>query len=74
MLTREELISREKMTSTRGLSQYEKEFRNSVFSMAEMVKVLYEDCLEQKSSVQVKASKNKKVKEGLKEVPSTSVS
>jgi hypothetical protein len=46
MLAREELISREKMGSTGGLSQYEKEFRNSVFSMAEMVKVFYEDYLE----------------------------
>jgi hypothetical protein len=42
--------------------------------MAEMVKVLYEDYLERKSSIQVKASKNNKENEGLKEVPSTSVS
>jgi hypothetical protein len=74
MLTREELISREKMASTGGLSQDEKDIQNSVFSMAEMVKVLYEDYLERKRSVQEKASKNNKVKEGLKEVPSTSVS
>jgi hypothetical protein len=74
MLAREELISREKMASTGGLSQNEKEFRNSVFSMAEMVKVLYEDYLERKSTIQVKDSKNNQVKEGLKEVPSTSVS
>jgi hypothetical protein len=74
MLAREELISRKKMASTGGLSQNEKEFRNSVFAMAEMVKVLYEDYLERKSTVQVKASKNNKRKEGLKEVPSTSVS
>jgi hypothetical protein len=74
MLAREELISREKMESIGGLSQDEKEFINSVFSMAEMVKVLYEDYLERKRSPQVKASKNNKVKEGLKEVPSTSVS
>ena len=62
------------MASIGGLSQDEKEFRDSVFSMAEMVKVLYEDYLEQKSTVQVKASKNNKGKEELKEVPSTSVS
>jgi hypothetical protein len=31
MLTREELISREKMASTGGFSQDEKEFINSVF-------------------------------------------
>jgi hypothetical protein len=43
MLTREELISREKMASTGGISQDEKEFRNLVFSMFKMVKVLYED-------------------------------
>jgi hypothetical protein len=41
--------------------------------MAEMVKVLYEDYLEQKRSVQEKASKNNKGKERLKEVPSTYV-
>ena len=46
MLTREELISREKMASTGELSQNEKEFRDLMFSMAEMVKVLYEDYLE----------------------------
>jgi hypothetical protein len=46
MLSREELISRKKMASTGGLSQNYKEFRDSVFSMAEMVKVLYEDYLE----------------------------
>jgi hypothetical protein len=74
MLTREEHISRRKMASTVGLSQDEKKFRDSVFSMAEMVKVLYEDYLERKSTVQVKASKNNKGKEALKEVPSTSVS
>jgi hypothetical protein len=43
MLAKEELISRKKMASTVGLSQNEKEFRNSLFAMAEMVKVLYED-------------------------------
>jgi hypothetical protein len=74
MLTREELISSEKMASAGGFSQDEKEFINLVFSMDEMVKVLYEDYLEQKRSVQVKSSKNNKFKEGLKEVTSTSIS
>jgi hypothetical protein len=74
MLAREEHISRRKMASTGGLSQDEKKFRDSVFAMAEMVKVLYEDYLERKSTVQVKASKNNKGKEALKEVPSTPVS
>jgi hypothetical protein len=46
MLTREELISREKMASTGGISQDDKEFINSLFSMFDMVKVLYEDYLE----------------------------
>jgi hypothetical protein len=41
MLAREELISRKKMASTGGLSQNEKEFRDSVFSMAEMVQKTY---------------------------------
>jgi hypothetical protein len=72
MLAREEHISRRKMASIGGLSQDEKEIIDSVFSMAEMVKVLYEDYLERKSTVQVKASKNNKGKEELKEVPSTS--
>jgi hypothetical protein len=57
------------MASIGGLSKHEKEFINSMFSIVEMVKVLYEDFLEQKSSVQEKSSKNNKVKEGLKEVP-----
>jgi hypothetical protein len=46
MLSREEIISRKKMASIGGLSQNEKEFIDSVFSMVEMVKVLYEDYLE----------------------------
>ena len=50
------------MASTGGLSQDEKKFRDSVFAMAEMVKVLYEDYLERKSMVQVKDSKNNKGK------------
>jgi hypothetical protein len=62
MLTREELISREKMASIGGISQGEKEFKNSVFSMAEMVKVLYEYYLERKRTVQEKYSKNNKGK------------
>jgi hypothetical protein len=74
MLAREEHISRRKMASTGGLSQDEKKFRDSVFAMAEMVKVLYEDYLERKNTVQEKASKNNKGKEALKEVPSTPVS
>ena len=73
MLTREELISREKMAYIGGISQDEKEFINSVFAMSEMVKVLYEDYLERKRLVQEKDSKNNKGKDGLKEVPSTSV-
>jgi hypothetical protein len=42
-----------------------------LFSMAEMVKVLYEDYLERKRSVQEKSSKNDKSEEELKEFPST---
>jgi hypothetical protein len=74
MLSREEHISRRKMAYTGGLSQDKKKFIDSVFSMADMVKVLYEDYLEWKSTVQAKTSKNNKGKEALKEVPSTSVS
>jgi hypothetical protein len=39
--------------------------------MAEMVKLLYEDYLERKRSVQGKNSKNNKSEEELKELPST---
>jgi hypothetical protein len=74
MFTREKHISVEKMASKEGLSQDEKDMRKTLFSMSEMVKVLYEDYLERKRSVQEKASKNNKGKEGLKELPSTSVS
>jgi hypothetical protein len=73
MFTREELISIEKMAYKEGFSQDEKDMRKSLFSMSEMVKVLYEDYLERKRSVQEKASKNNKGKEGLKELHSTSV-
>jgi hypothetical protein len=71
MFTREKYISIGKMASTEGLSQDEKDMRKTLFSMAEMVKVLYEDYLERKRSVQEKASKNNKRKEELKEFPST---
>jgi hypothetical protein len=46
MFTREELISRDKITSTRGHSQYEKDFLKTLLAMPEMVKVLYEHYLE----------------------------
>jgi hypothetical protein len=42
MITKEKL----KMASGEGLSQDEKEFQKTLFSMAEMVKVIYEDYLE----------------------------
>jgi hypothetical protein len=74
MFTREELISIDKMVSKEELSQDEKDMRKTLFAMSKMVKVLYEDCLERKRSVQDKASKNNKGKEGLKELPSTFVS
>jgi hypothetical protein len=46
MFTKEKDISREKMESKDGLSQDEKDMRKTLFSMSEMVKVLYEDYLE----------------------------
>jgi hypothetical protein len=36
----------EKMVSEEGLSRDDKEFRKTLFSMSEMMKVLYEDYLE----------------------------
>jgi hypothetical protein len=74
MFTREELISREKMESIRGLLQDEKDMRKNILAMSEMVKVLYEYYLERKRSIKEISSKNNKGKEGLKEVPSTYVS
>ena len=71
MFTREKLISVGKMASTEGLSQDEKDMRKTLFTMSEMVKVLYQDYLERKRSVQGKTSKNDKSEEELKEVPST---
>jgi hypothetical protein len=62
MLTREEHISRRKMASTGGISQDEKKFRDSVFSMAEMVKVLYEDCVERKRRFKRKIQRTTKEK------------
>jgi hypothetical protein len=38
----------EKMASEEGLSHEEKEFQKTFFSMSEMMKVLYDDYLEQK--------------------------
>ena len=71
MFTRENLISVEKMASKEGLSQDEKDFRNTLFAMAEMVNVLYEDYLEKKRLIQGKYSKNDKREEELQEFPST---
>jgi hypothetical protein len=48
-----------KMASEEGLSQDEKEFRKTLFAMSDMVKVLYEDYLEQKRPVLGESSKGK---------------
>jgi hypothetical protein len=49
----------EKMESEEGLSLDEKEFRKTLFSMSEMVKVLYEDYLERKRTNLGESSKGK---------------
>ena len=54
----------EKMTSEEGLSQNEREFQNTFFSMSEMVKVLYDDYLERKRPIQGESSKQAKSEEG----------
>jgi hypothetical protein len=41
----------ENMASKEGLSQNEREFQKTFFAMSEMVKVLYDDYLEQKRPV-----------------------
>jgi hypothetical protein len=51
------------MASEEGLSQNE-EFQRNLFAMLEMVKVLYDDYLEQKRSVQGESSKQAKSEEG----------
>ena len=58
------------MASKEGLSQDEKDMRKTLFSMSEMLKVLYEDYLERKRLVQETTSKNNKSEEELKEFPS----
>jgi hypothetical protein len=60
MFTRERHISSEKMAVKEGLSQDEKDMWKNLFSMSKMVKVLYEDYLEQKRSIQRKYSNNNK--------------
>jgi hypothetical protein len=54
----------EKMASEEGLSQNEREFQRTFFAMSEMVKVLYDDYLEQKRPVQGESSKQDKSEEG----------
>jgi hypothetical protein len=54
----------EKMASKEGLSQNEREFQRTFFSMSEMVKVLYDDYLERKRPVQGEYSKQAKSEEG----------
>jgi hypothetical protein len=49
----------EKMASEEGLSHDEKEFRKTFFAMSEMMKVLYEDHLEQKRLILGESSKVK---------------
>ena len=48
-----------KMASEEGLSNEEKEFRNTFFAMSDMMKALYEDYLERKRPVLGESSKVK---------------
>jgi hypothetical protein len=52
------------MASEDGMSQNEIEFRKTFFAMSEMVKVLYDDYLEQKKTFQGESSKQDKSEEG----------
>ena len=47
----------EEMALEEGMSQNEIELQKTLFSMSEMVKVLYEDYLERKRPLQEKSSK-----------------
>ena len=49
----------ENMASEEGLSHDEKEFRKTFFAMSEMMKVLYDDYLEQKHLNLIESSKGK---------------
>jgi hypothetical protein len=60
----------EKMASEEGLSQNEREFQRTFFTMSDMVKVLHGDYLEQKRPVQGEYSKQAKSEEG-EEPPKT---
>jgi hypothetical protein len=54
----------ENMASEEGLSQNERECQTTFFAMSKMVKVLYDDYLERKRSVQGESSKQDKSEEG----------
>jgi hypothetical protein len=54
----------EEMASEEGMSQNTIELKNTLFSISEMVKVLYEDYLEWKRPFQGESSKQKKIEEG----------
>jgi hypothetical protein len=56
---RKRTSQREKMELKERLSQDEKKFRKTFFAMSEMMKVLYEDYLEQKRLVIGESSKGK---------------
>jgi hypothetical protein len=53
-----------KMASKEGLSQNEREFQRTFFSMWEMVNMLYDDYLKQKRHFQGEYSKKDKIQEG----------
>jgi hypothetical protein len=59
IVLRKRISQSEKMASEEGLSQDGKEFRKTFFAMSEMMKVLYEDYLEQKRLVLGEYSKGK---------------
>jgi hypothetical protein len=62
--SRKRTYKSENMESKEGLSQNEREFQKTFFTMSEMVKVLYDDYLEYKRQVQGESSKQVKSEEG----------
>jgi hypothetical protein len=64
IVSRKRTSQSEEMASKEGMSQNEIELQKTLFTMSEMVKVLYEDYLERKRHFQGESYKQEKSEEG----------